>query len=230
MHVHTNFSSDSYITEKEIINQCKKNNIDYIALTDHGNAEGSLRYQAVLKKAGIKVIIGEELRTNVGEIIGLFLKRSIDCQGESGGFISLEKAIMEIKKQGGLVFIPHPFDKMRRGIGRENIEQFKDQIDAYEVFNSRTKLNFFNKSARKYVEENDLTPFVGSDAHVDREIGNAIIEMEDFKNKEDFLKNLKRSDTKFYTKRLKLIDIVRPTMNKITKKLKKKWFDSRIVR
>lgn len=217
LHIHTDFSNDSYITPKEIISQCKENNIDVVGLTDHCTAKGAFKYKKLIENKDIRVIVGEELKTQVGEIIGLFLTRHIECKDKDGKFISLDTAIKEIKRQNGLVFAPHPFDKMRRGIGKASVEKFKEEIDAYEIFNSRTKLDLFNKGAERYVMENNLAPFIGSDAHIAREIGNAIIEIEDFKNKEEFLINLKRADTRFYKKRLKLIDIVRPTMNKIKK-------------
>lgn len=219
LHIHTDFSNDSYITPREIISQCRKHNINCVGLTDHCSAKGAIKYKSQIEKEGIRVIIGEELKTPVGEIIGLFLTKHIECQDSSKKLITLDKAINAIKAQNALVFAPHPFDRMRNGIGKKNLEKFRDEIDAYEIFNSRTKINSFNKKCEQYVKENNLTPFVGSDAHIAREIGNAIIEMEDFKNKEEFLRNLERADTKFYKKRLKLIDIVRPTMNKIKKKL-----------
>ena len=219
LHIHTNYSHDSNITLKQIIYQCKQHNIDYIGLTEHCNALGGIKYEKSLQKEGINTIIGEEVKTNQGEIIGLFLSKSIDCKDKNGKFINLDQAIKSIREQNGLVFAPHPFDVLRCGIGKKNLKKYQNQIDAFEVFNSRTKINFFNKNCEEFVRKNNLTPFIGSDAHIAREIPNSIIEMEDFQTKKEFLKNLKRKDTKFYKKRLKLIDIVRPTMNKIKKNL-----------
>lgn len=219
LHIHTNVSHDSNITVNEIINQCKENDIDYIGITDHNSAEGALRYRDEIESTGISVIVGEEIMTDSGEITGLFLNKSINPKDKLGKLKRLKDVITEIKTQNALVLAPHPFDKMRHGIGKKNVEKFKDKIDAFEAFNSRTKINHFNKQADKYIKENNLTPFVGSDAHIAREISNSIIEMEEFETKEEFLQNLKKDDTVFYKKRLKLIDIVRPTMNKIKKKL-----------
>ena len=221
LHIHTNYSLDSYITPSEIISQCKCQGIKCVGLADHCTAIGALKYKGEIEKEGIKVLVGEELKTRSGEIIGLFLKKHIPCLDTEGDLLTLDVAIKKIKKQNALVLAPHPFDILRLGIGKSNLEKFRNQIDAYEIFNARTKINYFNKKAERYVEENKLTPFIGSDAHIAREIGNAIIEMEEFRNKEEFLKNLKRADTKFYQKRLKFIDIVRPTMNKIKKKFLK---------
>ncbi len=219
LHIHTNYSHDSNITLNDIIYQCKKHKINYIGITEHCNANGGMNYKDELENVGIKTIIGEEVKTKQGEIIGLFLTKSIECKDKNGQFINLNQAIQSIRYQNGLVFAPHPFDILRCGIGKKNLEKFKNQIDAFEVFNSRTKINYFNEKCDEFVKENYLTPFIGSDAHVSREIPNSIIEMNDFQTKEEFLKNLKRKDTKFYKKRLKLIDIIRPTINKIKRKL-----------
>ncbi len=218
LHIHTEFSHDSNVTLNDIINQCYKNNINCVGLTDHCNADAGFEYKKKLNKNNIKVIVGEEVKTKQGEIIGLFIKKTINCKKENGDLISLKSAINEIKKQGGLVFAPHPFDIMRLGIGKNNLDIFKDEIDAIEIFNSRTKINIFNIKAENYAKDNNITPFIGSDAHIAREISNSIIEMDNFSTKEEFLKNLKKTNTKYYKKRLKLIDIIRPTINKIKKK------------
>lgn len=218
LHIHSDFSADSNITLNDIISQCKQSKINCIGLTDHNTALGALTYQKKLEENEIQLIVGEEIKTDAGEIIGLFLKRNI-IHKKNGKVITLNEAVREIKNQNGLVFAPHPFDKFRLGIGKNNCKEYQDQIDAYEIFNSRTKISYFNKQAEKYVLEHNLTPFIGSDAHIAREIPHAIIEMEEFKTKEEFLRNLKRSDTVFYKQRLRLIDIVRPTINNIKKKI-----------
>lgn len=218
LHIHTDFSYDSNVTPKEIVNQCKKHSINYIGLTDHCTADGGIKYKAQIEKNGIKVITGEEIKTQEGEIIGLFLTKTINCKDKKGNLITLSDAIAQIQKQDALVFAPHPFDLMRLGIGKKNLGKYRDQIDAYEVFNSRTKINIFNKQSEKYAKENNLTAFIGSDAHIAREIPNAIMEMEDFQNKKEFLENLKKNNVEFYKKRFKLIDIIRPTINKFKKK------------
>lgn len=221
MHLHTNFSPDSNITPEEIISQCKKFGIDAVGITDHNTADGAIKYKKEIENQGIKVIIGEEIRTNCGEIIGLFLNKTIQSKRD-GKWIDLEFAIEEIKKQDGLVIIPHPFDKMRFGIGKKNIEKFKDQIDGIEIFNARTKISLFDKQAEKYAKNKKFFKTIGPDAHVKREIGNAIIEMPDFKNKEEFLKSIQNKGNKYYMKRFKFVDIIKPTINKILKKLFKK--------
>lgn len=217
LHFHSEFSYDSNITLSEIISQCKAHNIDYVGITDHNTMKGAIKFKEKLSKAGIKLILGEEIMTTSGEIIGLFIQRQIESKDLLGKKRSLKEVISEIKKQGGLVIVPHPFDKMRNGIGKKNVEKFKDDIDALETFNSRTKIHSFNKKAKKYAARHGFTNIVGSDAHIDEELGNAIIEMEEFKTPQEFAENLKNAA--FYTKRLKLKHIIRPTINKLRRKL-----------
>jgi predicted metal-dependent phosphoesterase TrpH len=217
VHFHTEFSYDSNITLSEIISQCKEHAINYVAISDHNTLKGALAYRSKLEKAGIKVILAEEVMTKSGEVIGLFIKEEIQSKDSRQNKKTLEKVISEIKKQDGLLIVPHPFDRMRNGIGKKNVKKYKNDIDALETFNSRTKLHPFNKQADSYAKKHNFIKIVGPDAHIAEELGNAIIEMEDFKTPQEFLANLKNAT--FYTKRLKLKNIIRPTMNKLHKKL-----------
>jgi len=216
IHLHTIYSNDSNITIRLLIDNCKKLGITNLAITEHNNLDSYLKHQKEIESSGIKLIPGEEIRTDKGEIIGLFLKKPI-IHKINGKYITLKDCIDEIKKQDGLILIPHPFDKMRLGIGEKNILENFDNIDIIEVFNSRTKLNYFNKQALKFAQKHKMIMSVGPDAHIEDELGNAIITMKDFNSKEEFLKNLKSAT--FETKRLKLKNIIRPTMNKIMRRI-----------
>lgn len=220
LHIHTDYSPDSYVTPKDIIYQCNKHKIDCIGITDHNTADGAIKYKENIEKAGIRVIVGEEIMTDSGEIIGLFLDKTINNM-RNNRKVTLSEAIDEIQAQKALVFAPHPFDMLRSGIGKKNLKLFQDKIDAFEIFNSRTKINHFNKLSERYVHENGLTPFIGSDAHISREIANSIIEMDDFKTKEEFIENLKKPNVKYYKKRLQLRDVIRPSINKLKKKIQR---------
>jgi len=128
------------------------------------------------------VIVGEEIMTNSGEIIGLFLNEEIKPT-------SLEESIEAIKDQDGIVYIPHPFDRLRKAsISNKHLVRYADII---EVFNSRCVYVQDNEKARQLVKENNLLAGAGSDAHTNFEIGNAYVEIEEFESKKEFLKNLK---------------------------------------
>ena len=165
---------------EQIVKTCRDKGINCIALTDHGSAEGALRLRQI---APFTVIVGQEVLTPDGEIMGLFLTGTIP-----GGLSPLEAAA-RIKAQGGLVGLPHPFDSMR-GLKRASLESLLPQLDFLEVFNSRSLFRSNNGLAKRLVSQHGLLATAGSDAHTPGEIGQAYVEMPEFVSKEDFKKSL----------------------------------------
>jgi predicted metal-dependent phosphoesterase TrpH len=186
MHLHTQYSIDSYLKLDTIIEVCQRKGINAIAVTDHGTIEGAekLREKIEKKNARIKVITGEEIFTSKGEVIGLFLKERIPYS------LSPIETIRRIKKQGGLVYIPHPFIPLIANSLGEELYGLSKEIDIVEVFNARS---FFKKSgmrASQFAQNNGIVTAAGSDAHFASEIGNAYMELEDFNSPQEFLRNL----------------------------------------
>jgi len=182
LHVHTRYSADSSAKIDDIINLLKKNKTDKIAITDHNEIEGAKK---AYEKMPNNIIIGEEILTVDGEIIGLFLQKKIKP------YLTLESTIKEIKKQNGLIYIPHSFDRFRRGIGSKNLHRILDDIDIIEVFNGKIYLKYKNNNASEFAKENNILQGAGSDAHTVSEIFKTHIIINNFENKEDLLKNLK---------------------------------------
>ena len=182
LHVHTEYSLDCGTPLDKIVGRCIEKGIDCIAIADHGTAEGALKLQ---KTAPITIIVAEEILTHHGEIMGMFLKETIP----SG--LSVAETLSRIKAQDGLVSIPHPFDIYRQSALRNHIiEEIADQIDIIEVFNARSLPPQQSAKARAFAKKHGVVQGAGSDAHTLREIGNAYIEMPEFKGKDDFLKAL----------------------------------------
>ena len=183
LHIHTEYSMDCSTPLEKIINRCLELEINCIAIADHGTTEGALKMQKI---APFKVIVAEEILTPDGEIMGMFLQETIP----SG--LSIEQTISQIKAQGALVNIPHPFDSLRglRLDGKE-LEALVDQIDTIEVFNAREPFRNPSIKAQAFAEKYDLPGTVGSDAHTIGEIGNACIEMPEFNSRDDFLQALR---------------------------------------
>jgi hypothetical protein len=205
MHVHTKYSSDGFIDAEQLIKQCQKKSIDCVCITDHNTIKGALEFK---DKVNVKIIIGEEIETGQGEIIGLFLKDEVP----SG--LSILETIEMIKEQGGLVYIPHPFDGFRKlAIDIIVLKRIVDKIDIIEVFNSRTLFHHANENALRFARENNILPAVGSDAHTEYEVGNSYMEMEDFSTKEEFLKSLKNA--RLFTQRTPLFGRLRAKTMKI---------------
>jgi len=182
LHIHTEYSMDCNTPLEKIIERCLKLEINCIAIADHGTAEGGLKMQSL---APFKVIVAEEILTPHGEIMGMFLKETIP----SG--ISVEEAISQIRSQGGLVNIPHPFETMRGSALKDKvIEEIAGEIDLVEVLNSRSPFAKNTEKALAFAEEHGIPKGAGSDAHTLQEIGNAYVEMPEFNGSDDFIKAL----------------------------------------
>ena len=184
LHIHSEYSMDCSTTLEKIIKTCEKKKINCIALTDHGSIEGALKLKKI---APFQVIVGEEILTTRGEIMGLFLHEVIP----SG--LSIEESIRRIKEQGGLFCAQHPFDKIRPdALKSEVMDEIANQIDVVEIFNSRNPLKRSSEQAKEFARTHDLPGIAGSDAHAAFEIGNAYIEMQEFKDKNEFITALRQ--------------------------------------
>ena len=178
LHIHTEYSLDCNTPLDKIINRCLEIGINCIAIADHGTIEGALKMQSI---APFPVIVAEEILTPHGEIMGMFLKNGVP----SG--LSVEQTISQIKAQGGLISIPHPFDILRKSaLDSKIVEELVAQIDILEVFNSRTILLRCSNKARTFAQKYSIPESAGSDAHTLHEIGHAYVEMPEFSGEEEF--------------------------------------------
>jgi len=183
-HTHCEASPDSRTPVAEQARGVRAARIDVICATDHNTIEGALRLREVAD--GFRVVIGEEISSLDGEIIGLFLERAVPRD------LSGEETIARIHDQGGLVVIPHPFSINRRyHMKRASLDRLRSHIDALEIFNAREAIFLNNRSAAAYAKEHDIVGTAGSDAHRATEIGRAYVEMPDFAGRGEFLSSLK---------------------------------------
>jgi len=177
LHIHTLYSSDCLTSLDKIIKVCRQKKIEALAVCDHHTLEGA--YQ--LKKIAppwLKIIVGEEITTPAGEMLAFFIKKCIPKN------LSPQEVISQVKKQGGLIGLPHPFDRIRRsksiGFKKETLRFLINQLDFIEVFNSRTQFQKDNHLAYLTAEKHHLVQTVGSDSHSAGEIGRALLEINDF--------------------------------------------------
>lgn len=179
LHVHTSYSPDSVSSPEKIIHRCLEIGINCLAITDHDSIAGALEVKRI---APFTVIIGEEVMTTRGEIIGFFLTEQIPPR------LSPEETVARIKAQGGLVCIPHPCDRFRTQsrLRRHALERIMPDIDLIEVFNSRTLLLRDSACALKLAQSHRLPVTAGSDAHTLQEIGNAYVELPEFNDTDQF--------------------------------------------
>ena len=179
LHVHTVYSPCSLLGFEDILKECKKNKIGGVAITDHNRIDGARRFR---RETSFPTIVGEEIATKSGEITGLFLKEPVSKD------MSLEETITVIKKQGGLVYLPHPLHWTRKGLSRAVIECIAHEIDIVEAFNSRTWLPGVAEKMKVFASDNNLPYVAASDAHSRWEIGKGLITVEHFpRSAEDLL-------------------------------------------
>lgn len=182
LHIHSMYSPDSKTTPEQIIARCKETGIDCIAVTDHNTIKGSIELKRL---APFKVIPSSEIHTRDGEVIGYFLNEEIP------GKLPAIETVRLIKQQGGLVCVPHPFDRLRgSAIERNALDQILQSVDIIEIFNARSFYRHFNTMARRFALQHKLPASAGSDAHTPEEIGTTYVEMPDFDGKEGFLNAL----------------------------------------
>lgn len=173
-HIHTRYSKDSFLNGLFLFVMLKIKHIDCVAITDHNEINGAVKYGPRFEKHGITVIIGEEIFSKDGEIIGLYLHERI----KPG--MSAEETVSAIKEQNGIVYVPHPYDKKRNKtvLTPEAFERVKDYVDIVEIHNGRNISGVFSKEQKEIADKYKKTPVVGSDAHTFFEIGRNVCILE----------------------------------------------------
>lgn len=179
-HLHTAVSGDAVTSIDELAERVEQEGLDVVCITDHNVTTGALA--AIERGIGARVIIGEEIRTSKGDIIGLFLSERIPY------VLPLPEVTSRIREQGGLIYIPHPFDTGRTSLGAV-AEQLcaEGLVDAIEVFNAKIEDDTLNQKAADLAARFGLPGGAGSDAHDPDGIGAACIEIPDFDGPADFL-------------------------------------------
>ena len=187
LHMHTDHSPDCATPVDTLLDTAKKVGLGAIAITDHNEISGAL--EARERANGIKVIVAEEVKTaDQGEVIGLFIEEKIP-RG-----MTLQDTIAEIRRQGGLVYVPHPFDRMHAVPDYEHLLDVVEDIDAIEVFNPRVAFSAFNQEAARFAAKYRIVAGSGSDSHVAQGLGSGKIRMRDFDGAEEFLESLRDAD------------------------------------
>jgi predicted metal-dependent phosphoesterase TrpH/glycosyltransferase involved in cell wall biosynthesis len=187
LHMHTDHSHDCATPVDRLLETAIERGLGAIAVTDHNEISGAL--EARDRANGIKVIVAEEVKTaDQGEVIGLFIEEKI----QRG--LSLEETIAEIRRQGGLVYVPHPFDRMHSVPDYEHLLRVIEDIDAIEVFNPRVAMKSFNEEAARFAAKYRIVAGAGSDSHVPQGLGSVKIAMRDFDGPEEFIESLRDAD------------------------------------
>ncbi len=187
LHMHTDHSPDCATPVTTLLETASRVGLGAIAVTDHNEISGAIEARELAD--GIKVIVAEEVKTaDQGEVIGLFIEEKIP-RG-----MTLQETIAEIRRQGGLVYVPHPFDRMHAVPDYEHLLDVVEDIDAIEVFNPRVAFTAFNEEAARFAAKYRIVAGAGSDSHVAQGLGSVKIRMRDFDGPDEFLESLRDAD------------------------------------
>lgn len=187
MHVHSRASFDSLNRPGAILRAATERGIDRVIITDHNEIRGAL---ALHRMDPERVLVGEEVKTREGiDIIGIFLHEPIPKGTPARGTCE------RIREQGGVVYVPHPFDTGRSGGGAAFLEEVEELIDVVEVHNARCWKRRLNQQAQAWAEAQGKLTGAGSDAHTIREIGRGFVEVPPFEpTRDSFLAALGNGD------------------------------------
>jgi predicted metal-dependent phosphoesterase TrpH/glycosyltransferase involved in cell wall biosynthesis len=185
LHMHTNWSHDCTVEPADLIMYAEANGLGAIAVTDHNVIGGALETVELARDRELIVIPGEEIKTDgQGEVIGLFLREEIP-RG-----LTFADTVAAIRAQGGVVYLPHPFDRMHSIPEPATLQKHLADIDVFEVYNARLLFEAYNDEALRFARKYNLTPGAGSDAHVLQGVGTGALRMRAFDGPEEFLQSL----------------------------------------
>jgi predicted metal-dependent phosphoesterase TrpH len=186
LHMHTNWSYDCTITPADLVEYAEAAGLGAIAVTDHNAFGGALEAAELAAGRNLVVIPGEEIKTDgQGELIGLFLSQAIP-RG-----LSFHDTVAAIRAQGGLVYLPHPFDRLHSIPDPATLQRHLADIDVFEVYNARLLFEAYNDEALRFARKYNLTMGAGSDAHVLQGIGTGALRMRAFEGPEEFMLSLR---------------------------------------
>jgi hypothetical protein len=189
LHLHTEWSHDCSIPTEELLDHAEEIGLGGLAVTDHNVFGGALEAVELASDRDLVVIPGEEVKTdNQGEVIGLFLEEEIP-RG-----MTFAETVAAIHEQGGLVYLPHPFDRLHAIPDPATLHRHLAEVDVFEVFNARLLRDTFNDEALRFARKYRLLQGAGSDAHVLQGVGTGAVRMRRFDGPEEFLLALRTAE------------------------------------
>jgi predicted metal-dependent phosphoesterase TrpH len=208
LHTHSVASPDGGITAVQYQQALTDGRLDIVAITDHNRIDFAQELQTRL---GNKIIVGEEIMTTAGEIVGLFLTELIPPG------LTPDETVRHIKKQGGYVYIPHPFETFRKGLRRTILDEIADDIDLIEVYNGRAFLQKRSEQAVTWARLHATLPVASSDAHGAKGLGKTVTVFSELPDQEQFIKLLAAAT--LLTGRPSIKALLYPKYHKLHKKL-----------
>jgi predicted metal-dependent phosphoesterase TrpH len=208
LHTHSNGSPDGGIRINEYKKILDESVLDCIAITDHDAIDQAVMIQ---KQLGDRIIVGEEISTQDGEIIGLFLTQKINPG------LSAKDTANEIKSQGGLVYIPHPFETVRKGISKATLDSIADKVDIIEVHNGRAVFQNKGPQAITWARLHNRIGAASSDAHGVKGLGTTYTSIAEVPSRKTLLPLLQKA--RLTTKRPPLLSLFYPKLHRLRGKV-----------
>jgi hypothetical protein len=206
-HTHSVASPDGALTKDQYKDMLEQGKLDCIAVTDHNTIDMALELHAEL---GDKIIIGEEITTTQGDVIGLFLSEPVPAM------LSLAEAIKHIKSQGGLVYVPHPFETVRKGISAQDLTPLVHDLDIIEIYNGRAVFQNRSADVLAWSEECGVLGAAGSDCHGINGWGRTYTLLEEIPTRGNLLDLLVTADLSHASPGLR--GVLYPKVNRLHKK------------
>lgn len=210
LHTHSSLSHDGGISEEQYQKILNENILDFVAITDHNSIDLALKLHQAL---GDRIIVGEEIMTTAGEIIGLYLNQTVPAG------LSPDQTVQEIKKQNGIVYIPHPFETIRKGLHPQVLEELADKIDIIEICNGRAFAQNKSEQTVVWAKLNHKPGAASSDAHGIHGVGKTYSIVTEAPTRENIVGLIANSIPN--AERPKIRAFLYPKYNKIRKKVKK---------
>lgn len=189
-HCHTRYSKDSLVHPADLVDACRRKGIDRVVITDHNEISGALEAQRIDPQ---HVIVGEEVMTTQGELLAAFVQERLPPG------LPPDEAIARLRVQGAFISVSHPFDAIRKGSWQaKDLLAILPLVDAIEVFNARCLSSGANRQAIDFARQHQLPGTVGSDAHTLRELGRAVLILQEFHNAESLRSVLPQADSRTF--------------------------------
>jgi len=188
LHMHTEHSHDCSVPVAALLDRAETLGLGAVAITDHNTFAGAREALELARGRTIRVIPGEEVKTTAGEVIGLFLREEIP-RG-----MSMADTIAAIREQDGVVYLPHPFDRLHSIPDSRTLHAHLGDLDVFEVYNAKLLLEGYNEDALRFARKYNLTMGAGSDAHVLQAIGTGGVRIRAFETPEEFLIGMRTAE------------------------------------
>lgn len=210
LHTHSEASPDGGITRAQYARALASGLLDCIAVTDHNHIDFALLLQQEL---GDKIIVGEEIMTTAGEIVGLYLAELVPAG------LTPEETVQRIRAQGGLVYIPHPFETIRKGLHPAVLESIAHDVDMIEVCNGRAFAQNRSEQAYVWAKLNRVIGAASSDAHGYRGLGKTYSVLKEYPSRDNLLSLAAAATLKTDWPGIRAL--LYPKYNKLKRKVKK---------